>query len=66
VHKDVLDLIRLLDLDANPHAIDARLDQDFLMIISGNSKWVQKDLGRTGGFDFGNIVPFCYLRGEVR
>jgi hypothetical protein len=42
VHKDMLNLIRLLDLDADSNAIDAGLDQDALVLISGDGERVQQ------------------------
>ena len=32
--QDILNLIRLLDLDANAHTVDAWLDQDALVLVS--------------------------------
>lgn len=38
----MLNLIRLLDLDADAHAIDAGLDQDALVLIPGDGERVQQ------------------------
>ena len=65
VHQDVLDLISLLDLDADAHGIDARLDQDFLIVIPRHGQWVEQNLWRARGLDFRHIVPLGSLRGEV-
>ena len=53
----MLDLIRLLDLDADADTVDARLDEDPLVLISGNRQRVQDDF--RGGFclDLGDNVP---------
>ena len=58
MHQDVLYLVCLLDLDANSYAINARLDQDFLVLIAGDGERIEEDLGGAGSFNLGNIVPF--------
>jgi len=45
VYQDVLDLVSLLDLDANAHAVDAGLDEDALVLVSRNRQGRQEDLG---------------------
>ena len=61
----MLNLIGLLDLDADAHGVDARLDQDALVFVARNRQWGQEDLRRCLGFDLGDIVPLGGLRGEV-
>jgi hypothetical protein len=56
MHKNMLDLIRLLDPYAHSHAIDRRLDEDSLFLITGDCERVEEDFGRGGCFDFGHIV----------
>lgn len=65
VHKDMLNLVGLLDLDAYPHAVDRRLNVDLLVLIAGDGERVQDDLGGAGGFDLGHVVALRSLRGEV-
>jgi hypothetical protein len=62
----MLDLVRLLDLDTDADRVDARLDQDALVLIARYRQRAQHYLGRRLGFDFGNIMPFGGLRGKVR
>lgn len=45
MNEDLFDLISLLDADADPDTVDARLDVDLLVIISGNSQRFQQDFG---------------------
>lgn len=40
VHEDVLDLIGLLDLDADADAVDARFDEDLLIVVSRHGQRV--------------------------
>lgn len=56
MHKDVLNFVCLLNLDADPDAVDARLDEDFLVLVPCNRQRIKKHLGRTDGFDFGYIM----------
>lgn len=41
VHQDMLNLIRLLDLDADTDRVDTGLNKDSLVLITGDSEWVQ-------------------------
>lgn len=66
VHQNVFYLIRLLDLYADPHAVDAWFYQDLLVLVAGHGKWVQQHLRRAGGFNFRHIVSFGGLRCKVR
>lgn len=65
VDQDVLNLVCLLDLDAYAHTVDAGLDEDSLVFVTGNDQGVQEDFGRGLGLNFGDIVSFRRLRGEV-
>ena len=66
VHQNVLNLIRLLDLDAHPSAVHTGLDEHLLVLVSGDCERVEEDLGRAGGFNFGDIMPLGGLRGKIR
>ena len=65
MYKYVLDLIRLFYFDADSDTIDARLDQDFLILIAGDGQGVEEDFWRAGGFDFRDIMAFRCLGCEV-
>jgi hypothetical protein len=54
----MLNLVRLLDLNAYAHTVDARLDQDSLVLITGHGQGVQKDFGGCLRLDLGDIVSF--------
>jgi hypothetical protein len=45
VDQDMLDLVGLLDLDADSYAVDARLDEDPLVLVARNGQWRQEHLG---------------------
>lgn len=61
----MLNLVCLLDLDANTDGVDAGLDEDSLVLVSRNRQWGKEDFGRCLGFDLGNIMSLSCLRGEV-
>ena len=44
VYQDILNLVSLLNLDADADAIDARLDEDSLVFVARNRQRRQKDL----------------------
>lgn len=44
VYQDVLDLISLLDLEADAHTIDAGLDEDAFVLVARNRQRRQEDL----------------------
>ncbi len=46
VDQDVFDLVGLFDLDADPYAVDAGLDEDTLVLVAGNRQGRQQHLGR--------------------
>lgn len=58
VHEYVLYLVRLLDPYANPYAVDARLYEDLLVFVAGDSEWVEENFWGAGGLDLWNVVSF--------
>ena len=65
VHKYMLNLIRLLNLDANTHTINAGLYQNSFVFVSRDGKRIQEDFRRCLSLDFRHIVSFWCLRCEV-
>lgn len=65
VDEQVLNLIGLLDLDADADGVDARLDQDSLVLVTGNGQGREQHLGRGLSFDLGDIVTLGGLGGKV-
>lgn len=65
VDEDVLDFIRLLDLYADSHAVDAGLNEDTLVLVARNSQRIEQDFRRASSFYFRNIVPFRCLRRKI-
>ena len=77
--QNPLNLIGLLNLDTNPNGIDRWFNEDLFIFIAGNIHWIENDFSGSpfyqhldkwegGGllsFDFGDIVPFNDLAGEV-
>ncbi len=63
--QDVFDLIRLLYSDTDSNTVDARFDQDFLILVAGDGQWVEEDFWRAGGFDFRDIMALRSLGGEI-
>lgn len=61
----MLDLVGLLDLDADAHGIDGWLDKDTLVLVASDSQRRQQDLRTGAGLHFRNIVSLGGLRGEV-
>ena len=61
----MLNLVCLLNLDANPDAVNTWLDQDSFILVPRNSQWIQEYLRGGLRFDFWNIVPFGSLGREV-
>jgi hypothetical protein len=45
VHENVLDLIGLLDPDADPYTVDTWFNEDFLVLVARNGEWIQQDFG---------------------
>ena len=65
VNKNALDLVGLLDADADANAVDAGLDEDALIFIPGHGQGVQQDLRGGLGFDLRDIVALGSLGGKV-
>ena len=65
VNEDTLDLVGLLDADADADAVDAGLDEDTLVLVPGDGQGVQQDLGGGLGLDLGDIVTLGGLGGEI-
>ena len=65
MHKNMLNLIGLLDLDADADAVDRRLDQHLLVLITRYHQWVQQHFGRRLSLYLGYVMAFGGLRGEV-
>jgi hypothetical protein len=65
VHKDILDLVGLLDLDRHADGVDGGFDEHTLILIPGHCQWVQKHLWRLAGFDLRYVVAFYCLRRKV-
>ena len=65
MHKNVLDLIRLLDAYAHPHAVHRGFDEHPFLGVAADCERIEKEFGRGRGFDFGDVVAFAGLGGEV-
>lgn len=61
----MLNLVRLLDLDADPYAVDAGLYKNSLVLVASHRQGVENELGGGLGFNLGHIVSFGRLRGKV-
>lgn len=61
MHQNRLRLVGLLDPDADAHTVDAGLDEDALLVVTGNDYIVEQDLGRRPRLDLGYIVAFGRL-----
>jgi hypothetical protein len=58
MYQNMLNLVCLLDLDADPNAVDAWLNKDSLILIPGNGQGIQENLRGCLRLDLWNIVPF--------
>lgn len=65
VHQDMLNLIRLLDLDADADRVDARLDEHSFILVPGHCQRVQQHLRRLPGLDLGHVMAFGRLGSKV-
>jgi hypothetical protein len=65
MNKDILYFIGLLYSDTDADTVDARFDENLLILISCNSEGVQEYFRGGCGFDFRDIVSFCGLGCEV-
>ena len=61
----MLDLVGLLDLDADAYAVDAGLNEHALVLVARNGQGCQEHLGRRSRFDLGDIVSLGGLRRKV-
>lgn len=50
--QDILNLVGLLDLDADAHGVDGRLDENALVFVAGDRQGCQQDLRGAARFDF--------------
>ena len=66
VDKDMLDFIRLLYSDAHTDTVHTWFYEDFLVLVTRNRQWVEKEFGGSGSLDFRYVMSFGGLRGEVR
>jgi hypothetical protein len=62
----MLNLICLLDLDADPNTIDTRLDKNPFILVSRNCKRIQKDFRGGVRFYFRNVMSLGCLGCKVR
>jgi hypothetical protein len=58
MYEDILNLVCLLDLDADPHTVYTWLNEHPLILISRNCQRVQKHFRRGLRFDLRDVVPF--------
>jgi len=58
MNQNMLNLVCLLNLDADSDTVYARFDEYPLVFVSRNSYWVEEDFGRGLRFDFRDIVSF--------
>jgi len=56
MHQNMLNLIGLLNFDADSDAVDAWLNEDFLVVVPRYGQRVQQDLWRACRFNLGDIV----------
>ena len=61
----MLNLVRLLDLDADARAVDAGFDQYPFILVPRHRQRVQDKLGGAASLNLRDVVSFCSLRGEV-
>lgn len=57
----VLNLVGLLDLDADPYAVHTRFYEDLLILIAGYCERIEQNLWRAGCFNFWYVVAFGRL-----
>jgi hypothetical protein len=61
VYQNMFDLVCLLYPNADPNAVNARLNENLLILITGDSERIEQDFWRTGCFYFWDIMPFRRL-----
>lgn len=62
----MLNLIGLLDLNADADTVDTRLDEHTLVLVTGNCEGVEQHFRRCLCLDFWDIVSLRGLGCEVR
>lgn len=65
VAENFLDFVGLLDGDADPDGVDARLDQDALLFVARNDDRIEEEFLAAPHLDLGFIVSLDDLRREV-
>lgn len=65
VNQDILDLVRLLDANADAHTVHAGLNENPLILIASHCQWVQKHFGGTGSFNFRHVMSLGSLGCEI-
>lgn len=65
VYQNVLNLIRLLDLDTNAYTIYTRLDKDSFILVSGDNQGSKKNFRRCLSFYLWYVMSFRGLGCEV-
>lgn len=65
VAQDLLDLVGLLDGDADPDRVDRRFDQDAFLLVARNDHRRQQQLLAGPHLDLRLVVPFDDLRRKV-
>lgn len=61
----MLNLVGLLDLNANADGVDTGLDEDSFVFVSRNVQRRKEDFGRCLGLNLGDVVTLDGLRGKV-
>lgn len=65
MYKYILNLVRLLDLDADAYGVYGWLDEDSFVFIASDGEGCQQDFWARSSLDFWHIVTFGGLRCEV-
>ena len=65
MNEDTLDLVGLLDADADTDAVDAGLDENTLVLVPGDGQGIQQNLGGGLSFNLGYIMTLGGLGGEI-
>lgn len=58
MHQYILDLVRLFNPDTDSYAVDAGLNEHFLVFVAGDGQWIEEDFGGASCFDLGDVVSF--------
>lgn len=65
MYEDVFDFVGLFDADGDADGVDGGFNQDFLILVPGDGEGVEEQFGGRLGFDFGDVMSFAGLGGEV-